>query len=95
MDDSGRKSRLLIWTPAVIDASALQLVLAVLTGWLDRREREVLRYLVEEYRVLRRQLRGRRVQLRTTIGGGWPYGSAMSDRFPVPATISIPLIRLQ
>ena len=32
--------------------------LAVLTGWLDRREREVLRYLVEENRVLRRQLQG-------------------------------------
>jgi transposase InsO family protein len=47
----------------VIDASALQLLLAVLTCWLDRREREVLRYLLEENRVLRRQLRGRRVQL--------------------------------
>jgi len=42
----------------VIEALALQLVLAVLTGWLDRREREVLRYLVEENRVLRRQLQG-------------------------------------
>jgi hypothetical protein len=31
------------YTPAVIDVSALQLMLAVLTGWLDRREREVLR----------------------------------------------------
>jgi len=38
-------------------------VLAVLTGWLDRRERDVLRYLVEENRVLRRQLQGRRVDL--------------------------------
>jgi putative transposase len=47
----------------VIDASALQLLLAVLTGWLDRQERDVLRYLLEENRVLRRQLRGRRLQL--------------------------------
>jgi hypothetical protein len=46
-----------------MNASALQLLLAVLTGWLDRQEREVLRYLVEENRVLRRQLRGRRLQL--------------------------------
>jgi putative transposase len=57
------KSRLVISTPAVIDASALQLLLAVLTGWLDRREREGLRYLLEENRVLRRQLRGRHLHL--------------------------------
>jgi putative transposase len=47
----------------VIDASALQIVLAVLTGWLDRQERRSLAYLVEENRVLRRQLRGQRLQL--------------------------------
>jgi putative transposase len=47
----------------VITASALQLLLAALTGWLDRQEREVLRYLVAENRVLRGQLRGRRLQL--------------------------------
>jgi len=47
----------------VITASALQLLLAALTGWLDRQERDVLRYLVAENRVLRRQLRGRRLQL--------------------------------
>jgi hypothetical protein len=35
----------------------------VLTGWLDRQERDVLRYLLEENRVLRRQLPGRRQQL--------------------------------
>src|SRR5438105_6049747 len=35
----------------------------MLTGWLDRQEREAFRYLVEENRVLRRQLRGRRLQL--------------------------------
>lgn len=47
----------------MINASALQLLLAILTGWLDRQEREVLGYLVQENRVLRRQLRGRRLQL--------------------------------
>jgi hypothetical protein len=41
----------------VINASALQLLLAVLTVWLDRQEREILRYLGAENRVLRRQLR--------------------------------------
>jgi hypothetical protein len=47
----------------VIDASAFQLLLPLLIGWLDRQEREILRYLLEENRVLRRQLRGRRLQL--------------------------------
>jgi hypothetical protein len=44
----------------VIDPATLQLVLRVLTGWLDRREREALAYLIEENRLLRRQLRGHR-----------------------------------
>jgi hypothetical protein len=30
----------------VIDAVALQTVLGVLTGWLDRREREAIAYLI-------------------------------------------------
>jgi hypothetical protein len=47
----------------VIDASALRLLLAVLIGWMARQDRDVLTYLVEENRVLRRQLRGRRLQL--------------------------------
>jgi hypothetical protein len=38
----------------VIDLAVLQLVLSVLTGWLDRREREVVAYLIEENRLLRR-----------------------------------------
>ena len=32
------------------------MVLGVLTGWLDRRERETIAYLIEENRLLRRQL---------------------------------------
>jgi transposase InsO family protein len=47
----------------VIHPVTLQLLLAVLTGWLDRQEREILHYLVEENRVLRGQLQGRRLQL--------------------------------
>lgn len=49
--------RPVIYTPAVIDASAFQLLLPLLTRWLDRQEREVLHYLLEDNRVLRRQLR--------------------------------------
>jgi putative transposase len=47
----------------VIDAAALQIVLSVLTGWLDRREREAVAYLIEENRLLRRQLGDRRLRL--------------------------------
>jgi hypothetical protein len=39
------------------------MVLAVLTGWLDRQERQALAYLMEENRVLRRQLGQQRVAL--------------------------------
>jgi putative transposase len=35
------------------------MVLIVLTGWLDRRERHAIAYLIEENRLLRRQLGGR------------------------------------
>jgi hypothetical protein len=47
----------------VIDMSALQMWLAVLIGWLDRQEREALAYVIEENRVLRAQLAGRRLCL--------------------------------
>jgi transposase InsO family protein len=47
----------------VIDPAALQIVLSVLTGWLDRRERAALAYLIEENRLLRRQLGSRRLRL--------------------------------
>jgi helix-turn-helix protein len=46
----------------VVNASAFQLLLMVLTGWLARREREVV-YLIEENRFLRHQLGTRRVRL--------------------------------
>jgi transposase InsO family protein len=47
----------------VIDPAALQMVLMVLTGWLERRERQAIAYLIEENRLLRRQLGGRRLRL--------------------------------
>jgi len=47
----------------VINIAALQMVLGVLTGWLERREREAIDYLVEENRLLRRQLGRRRIRL--------------------------------
>ena len=47
----------------MIDPAALRMVLCVLTGWLDRRERETVAYLIEENRLLRRQLGGHRLRL--------------------------------
>jgi len=52
-----------IKTPGVIDASVVQLLLAVVTSWLDRRDREAIGYLVAENRLLRRQLHGQRLRL--------------------------------
>jgi putative transposase len=47
----------------VIDVSVFQLRLLTITGWLDRREGEALAYLIEENRLLRRQIGGRRLRL--------------------------------
>jgi hypothetical protein len=47
----------------VLDPATLQMVLGMLTGWLDRREREAIAYLIEENRLLRRQLGTRRLRL--------------------------------
>jgi transposase InsO family protein len=47
----------------VIDVVALQLLLRAVTAWPDRRERNALAYLIEENRLLRQQLGGRRLHL--------------------------------
>jgi transposase InsO family protein len=47
----------------VIDIVALQLLLGAIGAWLDRKERKALAYLIEENRLLRRQLGGRRLRL--------------------------------
>jgi putative transposase len=47
----------------VFDTSVFQMLLVAFTSWLDRQERHALRYLIEENRVLRRQLQGRRLRL--------------------------------
>ena len=46
-----------------MDVSALQMLLLIVTGWMDRREREILAYLIEENRVFRWQMGGRRLRL--------------------------------
>jgi hypothetical protein len=47
----------------VIDLAALQTMLGVLTGWLGRRERDAVAYLMEENRLMRRELGGCRLRL--------------------------------
>ena len=47
----------------MVDLGALHIVLSVLAGWLDGRERESVAYLIEENRLMRRQLGGRRLRL--------------------------------
>ena len=47
----------------MFDIAALRVLLLVVTGWLERRERDAIAYLIEENRLLRRQLDGRRLRL--------------------------------
>jgi len=47
----------------VIDVASARFLLAALIGWLDHRQQEALAYLIEENRILRGQLHGRRVRL--------------------------------
>ena len=47
----------------MIEVVALQLLLRAVSAWLDRRERDALAYLIEENRILRAQLSGRRLRL--------------------------------
>ena len=46
------------------DFLPLRLLLAILAGWVNRHQQDVIDYLVEENRALREQLRGGRVQLK-------------------------------
>ena len=41
----------------------LQLLLWTLSGWVNRHQQDVIAYLVEENRVLKEQMKGRRLRL--------------------------------
>ncbi|MGH7307181.1 MAG: integrase core domain-containing protein [Candidatus Rokuibacteriota bacterium] len=43
--------------------SPLRLLLVVLAGWVNRHQQQIIEYLVEENRVLKEQLKGRRLRL--------------------------------
>ena len=46
---------------APMSAAPLQFLLLLFAGWVNRRQQAVIDYLIEENRVLREQLRGRRM----------------------------------
>jgi len=45
------------------DVYPLQVLLAALAGWMNRHQQDVIAYLVEENRVLKEQLKGKRMRL--------------------------------
>ena len=47
----------------MVDATSVRFLLAALAGWLNRQQNEVLTYLIAGNRILRGQLRGRRLRL--------------------------------
>ena len=47
----------------VASVASLRIFLAALAGWLSGRQHDVIRYLLEENRILRAHLRGRRLRL--------------------------------
>src|SRR5881409_2454404 len=73
------------------DLSPLRLLLVTLAGWVNRHQQQVIEYLVEENRVLREQLKGRRVGLtddqRRLAAKGQPLGRRILRRV---ATIVTP-----
>ena len=68
------------------DLMPLHLLLATFAGWANRHQAQVIDYLVEENRVLKEQLQGRRVRLtdsqrRRLAAKGKPLGRRLlSDR---------------
>jgi hypothetical protein len=63
------------------DFSPVRLLLVTLAGWLNRQQQEVIEYLVEENRVLREQLRGRRVRFWVPDSEGFPVHSDQMGRW--------------
>jgi hypothetical protein len=54
----------------IVAAAPFHFILAALAGWFSRQHQDVVAYLVEENRVLRAQLRGRRCGSRMINGAG-------------------------
>jgi len=52
-----------MYTPTAMTCPALQFLVLTVSGWLTRRQAAAVAYLMEENRVLREQLGGRRLRL--------------------------------
>ena len=50
-------------TPAVFDLTAFRLLAVTLAGWLTDQQQEAMAYLLDENRILRKQLGGRRAPI--------------------------------
>ena len=55
----------------MIDVSVRRFLLLAVTGWVDRREREALAYLIEENRFLRQQMGGGALSTVHVPADGW------------------------
>jgi hypothetical protein len=60
------------------------MLLAVLIGWLDGRQQETVAYVIEENRILRRQLRVGVSGSAMKNGAGWPFGVPTGPARPTP-----------
>ena len=47
----------------IADVYPLQVLLVTLAGWINRHQQHVIEYLLEENRVLKEQVKGRRLRL--------------------------------
>jgi hypothetical protein len=47
----------------MINVASMRVLLTALASWLDRQQQDAMAYLIEENRILRGQLRGRRLRL--------------------------------
>ena len=68
------------------------MLLLACTGWINRRQQHVVNYLLEENRVLRKQIGDRRLKLtdcqrRRLAVKGKSWGVAFSLKLPLPSLL--------
>jgi hypothetical protein len=77
----------------------LQVLLADLAGWMNRHQQDVIAYLVEENRVLKEQLKGKRLRLtvdqrRRPIALKWTYAAKRVGRPGLMKKIAALIVRM-
>ena len=66
----------------MIDVASARVFLAALAGWFSGRQQEAVAYLIEENRILRRQLGRQRLRLTDADGVGSPREGTGWDAVP-------------